>query len=266
MATGQRFVDEAAASCRSLRVHMPDIPVILWSNVSRDNVPSIFCDVRRIDQPTFSFADKIKPLALTPFERTVFLDTDTHICASLSDVFDLLDHVDVAAAHAPMRATFHQPHIPDAFPELNSGVLAWRKCIGTDNLLAEWERLYAEHVASTGQTDDQPALRRALFASGIRLGILPPEYNFRTVMPAFAGRGKVRIIHGRHSDMAAVERRLNMHQGCRAVLPGAREFTPERLVILSGGIRIFSAPLQWFVGKWFRIQAVLTMMKRSSIS
>jgi len=263
VATGQRFVDEAAASCRSLRAHMPDIPVILWSDVPREKIPTVFEEVRRIDDPAHSFADKIKPMAETPFEKTVFLDTDTHLCAPIWDVFDLLDRVDMAAAHAPMRVTWPQPGIPDSFPEVNSGVLAWRKSDKTRGLFAEWERLYQEHVASTGQKDDQPALRRALFESGVRMGILPPEYNFRTVMPAVAGRGRVRIIHGRHADMDAVERRLNARLGCRAVLPGDRDFTPDRLMVLSGGIRFLATPIQWLVAGWFRAVSDLTKLKRA---
>jgi len=262
VATGQRFVDEAAASCRSLRVQMPDIPVLLFTDVDRSRIPEIFDQIRRIERPTFSFADKIKPLAESPFERTIFLDTDTHVCAPLDDIFTLLTNGDIAAAHAPMRVTWPQPDIPDSFPEVNSGVLAWRKSDNTVKLFAEWERLYHSHVASTGQTDDQPAFRRALFECGVRMAILPPEYNFRTVMPTSAGRGKVKIIHGRHADMSRVECRLNKSLGCRVVLPGDREFAFDRLVVLSGGSRILLMPFQWLVGQWFRIQTTLTKIKR----
>ena len=229
---------------------------------SRSRVPEVFDDVRKIEHPSFSFADKIKPLFESPFEQSIFLDTDTHVCVPLDDVFALLALVDIAAAHAPMRVTWPQPDISDAFPEVNSGVLAWRKSYNSDMLFGEWERLYHLHVASTGQTDDQPALRRALFESGIRMAILPPEYNFRTVMPSFAGRGKVKIIHGRHADIAAVERRINRSQGCRVVLPGGREFAFDRLVVLSGGSRFLLMPFQWLVGQWFRIQTTLTKIKR----
>lgn len=263
IATGLRFVEEARASVRSLRLHHPEWPSVLFTDVGGNFCGDVFSDIRRIKNPGHSFADKIGPLVDSPFERTIFLDTDTHVCAPLHDLFAVLDRVDLVAAHAPMRVTWPQPEIPDSFPEINSGVLAWRKSGQTDRLFAEWERLYREHVASTGQKDDQPALRRALFESKIRLGILPPEYNFRTVMPAFAGRGPVRIIHGRHVDLAAVERRLNARRGCRAVIPGDRDFTSERLVFLSGGIRFVVAPLQALAGGWFRMVSVLTTLKRA---
>jgi hypothetical protein len=63
--------------------------------------------------------------------------------------------------------------------------------------------------------------------------------------------------------MAAVERRLNTRLGCRAVIPGDRDFTPERLVVLSGGIRFLAVPLQWLVAGWFRAVSDLTKFKRA---
>lgn len=262
IATGPRFVEEAKASVRSLRIYHPEWPVLLFTDEEGDFCRDGFSDVRRIKNPEHSFADKIGPLGASPFERTIFLDTDTHVCAPLDDLFAILDRVDLAAAHAPMRVTWPQPEIPDAFPEINSGVLAWRKSDGTDGFFSAWECLYREHVAMTGQKDDQPALRKALFESDLRLGILPPEYNFRTVLPSFAGRGPVKIIHGRHGDMASIERRLNRSRGCRLVLPGDREWVPERLVMLSGGIRFLAFPVQVLMAAWLRLKGVLTEFKR----
>lgn len=262
IATGPRFVEEAKTSLRSLRMHHPEWPVVLFTDGEGDFCGDGFSDVRRIENPEHSFADKIGPLGASPFEKTLFLDTDTHVCAPLDDLISLLGRVDLAAAHAPMRVTWPQPGIPDAFPEINSGVLAWRKSEGTDAFFAAWERLYREHVATTGQKDDQPALRRALFESNLRLGILPPEYNFRTVLPSFAGRGPVKIIHGRHGDMASIERLVNRSRGCRVVLPGDREWTPGRLVVLSGGIRLLALPVQALAAGWFRLKGVLTGFRR----
>lgn len=241
---------------------MRDIPAILCSDVPQEKIAPGFDEVRQIAHPERSFADKIPPLLESPFEKTIFLDTDTFVCAPLDDIFLLLDRFDFLAAHAPMRVTWPQQDIPDVFPEVNSGVMAWRKSARTDSLFSAWKRLYCEHVRATGQTDDQPALRRALYESDLRIGILPPEYNFRTVLPAFAGRAKVKIIHGRHADMADVERRLNRHQCCRAVLPGDRQLAPDSLVVLGGGIRFLAAPLQWLAAGWFRAASALTKLKR----
>jgi len=48
-------------------------------------------------------ADKILPLLDSPFNRTVFLDTDTQVCSEFFELFDLLDRFDLAVAHAPWR-------------------------------------------------------------------------------------------------------------------------------------------------------------------
>lgn len=35
----------------------------------------------------------------SPFEHTIFLDTDTFVCGDFSELFDLLDHFDIAMSH-----------------------------------------------------------------------------------------------------------------------------------------------------------------------
>lgn len=262
VATGERFFTEAEDSLKSLRTHMPNLPAILWTDMAPHRVPSIFDEVQPIGNPQHSFADKIKPLALSPFEKSLFLDTDTRICHSLEDVFQLLNHFDIAAAHAPMRITWPQPEIPDSFVEVNSGFLAWRRSNQTNHLFSEWERLYLEHVHLTGQKDDQPSLRKALFASQLRLFILPPEYNFRTVLPGFCGRGVVKVIHGRHQNLPAIEQRLNRCQGCRVVIPSDLEFVSERFIILNGNARWLLAPFLSICSFLQKMRKLLTKWKR----
>jgi hypothetical protein len=200
-----------------------------------------------IENPTGSFADKIAPLAQTPFEDTVFLDTDTYLCEPVPELFELLSHYDITMAHAPMRHTA-TVDVPVSFPECNSGVMAYTTNGRTKAMLAAWEKFYAEQLSVTGQTDDQPALRRALWNSEARLAVLPPEYNFRFVMPSFAGRGPVKILHGRHHDMAALASSINQSGSPRVFLPQLRDAGPRSFHILSAPGRA--------AGFWFGLDAV----------
>ncbi len=261
VATGNRFVKEARVSAASCKGHMPGIPVVLFTDEPQSS-GSEFDDVQIIEEVTRSFADKIAPLLKAPFDKNLFLDTDTFMCRPVTDVFQMLDQYDVVAAHAPMRVTWPQNEVPDAFPEINSGVLAWRKNEKTEALFRDWKHLYQEHLSTTGQKDDQPSLRLALYRSDVRLGILPPEYNYRTVLPGFAGRGAIRILHGRHTNPSSVEKILNRDTGCRVFLPGDAEFVPERFKLLAGTARYFVTPLSMFYAAAATLRARLTTWKR----
>ena len=210
---------------------MPEVPLAL----ACDRLPNsrIFSHPILIDKPQGSFADKIAPLVQTPFAETIFLDTDTYLCQAVPELFEILKHYDIALAHAPMRQT-GPVDVPATFPEFNSGVIAYRMNERTRSLLENWGRFYEEQVARTGQIDDQPALRRALWHSDAKIAVLPPEYNFRFVLPAFAGRGKVKILHGRHHNLPELEKLINRSGSPRVFLPRLRDALPRRFQFISG--------------------------------
>lgn len=241
VATGSRFTQEAENSALSLRRWMKNVPILLYT----DQIPETrfpFTGVHLLENPQHFFIDKIKPLLETPFERTVFLDTDTRVCAEVSDLFAVLDRFDIAVSHAPLR--HDRPFAtPNCFVELNTGVIAYRRCEAVTRLIHRWMEIYEEEVARCGKVSDQAAFRQAAYESDARLYVLPSEYNLRTVMPAATGRNLVRIIHGRASDMNALERRVNASRSIRVLLPTLRELDPDHFVVLSPLGAIFGALL-----------------------
>src|SRR5688500_10192769 len=94
VATGDRYRDEAVGACTSLKQCMPHVPVALFTDIPE--VASLFDHVIVLDNPTCDFGDKIRGIQCSPFVRTIFLDTDTCVCDDISDLFDLLDHFDLA--------------------------------------------------------------------------------------------------------------------------------------------------------------------------
>ncbi|HEY8902511.1 MAG TPA: hypothetical protein VIM48_02315 [Chthoniobacterales bacterium] len=264
IATGRRHLEEMLVSVRSVRRHMPELPIVLHTDQS-DLPEGLFDEVRHIASPRHSFIDKIAPLCETPFERTIFLDTDTLVCAPIPDLFDVLDRVDMAAAHAPFRsdAPFTTPN---CFVELNTGVLAYRRTPEMVALFQDWLRLYEEDFARTGQLEsDQHAFREALYRAKVSVYVLPPEYNLRTVMPAFVGRSRVRIIHGR-GDMAALERWVGESRDIRLFLPSALQLTKRHFSILSGPGRIVAALIHGAVAPFVFAERFLRTWKRRLLS
>lgn len=260
VATGPRHTQEALQSAQSLHKHMPDLAVILYTD--QDKVASpLFTEIRKIERPLHTCGDKILPLKETPFERTLFLDTDTHICAPIQDVFEILDRFDLAASHAPYRPS--RPFVtPDCFCELNSGVFAYRKTPDMLLLFEKWLELYQVFVEETGRDEDQPTFRQAIYESAIKLYVLPPEYNLRTVMPGFSGRGNIKIVHGRGIPMDQLTSWVNDSQNIRVFLSSPLQLTRDHLQILSPSGRLITALLTAFIQPLARIENTLRCWKR----
>jgi hypothetical protein len=239
VATGLRYVEEAAVSAVSLRRHMPGLPICLWTDC-KEGIPAVFDHVLQLDEVRHNCHDKVPPLLRSPFEKTLFLDTDTYVCAPLDDLFQLLDRFDLLICHTPFRDPNPIPGIPPCFTEFNSGLFAFRNNSAIEALFTRWLEAYA----FMGHRADQPALRQALWEDRqVRVYHLPPEYNFRTIFPGFIGGGsKVKVIHGRHRNWKKVETLLNRSQQARVVLINPMQRWDGSLVCLMG----------W--GGWLRMQ------------
>lgn len=175
VASGAEYVDLACASARSLRAQEPELPIDLFTD---DPVPDeVFDRIHPLTRP--GPRAKLTAMQETRFERSLFLDADTLVVGPLGDLFDVLDRFDCAAAHDMRRASplIREGEVttPYAFPQLNSGVLLYRRSQEMLALLAEWERRFH----ATGAKRDQPILKDLLWSTNIRFHVLPPEFNLR---------------------------------------------------------------------------------------
>ncbi len=238
VATGKKFVDEALISVRSVKTQMPDLPVSLFTDLHKliSCPPEGVDSVQHLTQVTNSCLDKIYPLAESPYDRTLFLDTDTYLCDRVDELFEILDKYDIAAAHPPYRVQYLLPDIPECFPEPNTGVIVFKKTPEALDVLRRWPIEYTKQLGSVNKPHhDQHSFRAALYHSTARFLVLPHEYNFRNIGPNFAGKGsRVKIIHGRHASFERLETRLNANLDYRVFLmyPG-RIFTHELLTYKS---------------------------------
>lgn len=180
VATGAAYRELAEASARSLRAVEPDLPVDLFTDAPETVAAGLFDEVHRIADP--HPRSKLDCMAETRFARTLFLDADTLVLAPLGDLFDLLERFELALAHDVRRSSeliresAGEPK-PYAFPQLNSGVLLYRRSPTMLAFLTEWARRFAE----SGGMRDQPILKEMLWESDLRFWVLPPEFNLRRV-------------------------------------------------------------------------------------
>jgi hypothetical protein len=218
--SGTPYAREALTAAQRARSLMPEQPLVAFADgdgaaVFRDS--GLFAEVHTIPDPAYSFIDKTRIDLPAHYDAALFLDTDTYMVAPVPEIFALLERFDLVVAHEPTRYSFDKAYrhrlsdrAPLAFPEFNTGVLAFRNSPAVRSFFDAWRADNAAREAGDAPpAHDQPAFRTALWESDLRFYVLPPEFNFRFEMPGFIGGfSGVRILHGRGAARARLARRL----------------------------------------------------------
>lgn len=157
------------------------------------------------------YADYIHALIQSmdlPYKKFIFFDSDTWLVEPIDDVYEVLDHYPLAGIHAPARWTCPTPYpIPEAFPELNTGVLGYSNTVIVRELFKRWYQLMIDGFGVFGD-NDQGSLRVALWELNTPIWIMPPEYNCRFGFGGFAG-SPVKVLHGRGVNFEAAAKVVN---------------------------------------------------------
>lgn len=217
IATGKKYIEEACASAASLKAHMPAMPISVFAD-EEIHSPHIEQTIR-IDRINWeSWAKRIEYMSQSPYDDTLYLDSDTYICDGFDEIFELLKKFDLAAVHAPYRRSpknyttvdeFVVEHVPASFPEMNCGVILFKKTPRVEQFFARWLREYHEQSSQpVPPINDQASFRIALYESDVIHAVLPPEYNCRFVFPVFVS-GMVKILHGWHQNFPALAAQIN---------------------------------------------------------
>lgn len=218
VATGEGYVREAEASAHSLRAVSPDAAICLITDVPRAE-PAPFDTVLVRTDVQRNVADKLLALA-APYEHVIFLDTDTHLCAPIDEIFDLLERFDLALLQENQRGwDYTLPGVPLSFPEYNTGVIAFRQSAEVRDFFAAWRSAYDRLRTTQNLKSDQPAFRAALHGSTLRVASLCSEFHFLANVPNYV-MWQVRLLHGR-GDLPAIARMVNAELGPRAYVPHA---------------------------------------------
>jgi hypothetical protein len=223
VATGDSYYREAAHSAASLRRHHPHHRICLVTDRARG--PAFWDDLVVLEKPAFGFRDKLTMLSC-PYERFVFLDTDTTVFGPLDELFSVLETMDVCGVQMFEGQDYIMPGIPHSFCEMNSGMLGVRRSPLVNAFFDSWNRHYLEfvnqnksghyHYANVG---DQKSLRAALWETPVRIGNVGPEFNFIPFKMDFATL-PVRVLHTRATNnLEPLVARLNAQLGRRAYVP-----------------------------------------------
>jgi len=179
IATGERYVEMAAMSARSLKTHCPGLPVHIFTDCDTASY-DCFDSSTKISDPNRKYGAKVDHFYETPYQRTLYLDADTRVCEDITPMFDLLDRYDIAMAHAPLGRNYKSlkkyiGQAPIIFSALNSGVILYKRTDPVIEFLKNWKKAFYED----GRESDQITLREQLWLTDLRLWILPQEYHCR---------------------------------------------------------------------------------------
>jgi len=182
---GDSFNKEAYFSILSLLKNNPSVNVAVFTDE-----PQPFTNIGKN-----VIVKKIKPkhirakvdfLPLTPFEQTVYLDSDTVIVKNIEDIFDCFSRDDVLVTQCFERErekyNFIKEYndIPYSFTEVNGGFLGYKNNKKTKEFLKLWKKYFNKYKKVTSGWD-QVSLRIALWNSSVTLNFLPYEYNIRSI-------------------------------------------------------------------------------------
>ena len=181
VAKGPAYFELALASAHSLRDMNPGLAVDIFTDQPGLAAAAGLFD-RILPLPEPPLRAKIVCLPMSRFARTLYLDCDTLVVKPFGDLFAILDRFDLAVAHdvrrvSPLIREGHAEKTPYAFPQMNCGVLLFRRSSATAAFFAEWSRRYLE----AGKARDQVTFKDLIWSSDIRFYVLPPEFNLRRV-------------------------------------------------------------------------------------
>lgn len=178
-----KFYDEFLVSYKSLKKVLPKSNVSLYTNI-------IFENNIGIDQVIFdkeinkSHIAKAFALLNSPYEKTIFLDTDTFIHRkTINDIFKVLDEFDFTCNFACSGANT-DPYDGEIFPELNTGLLGVKNNAFTKSQMEVWINNFASEAAKYKEKGfpkgDQISFRNHIFMKNKnKFYILPTYYQFR---------------------------------------------------------------------------------------
>lgn len=240
IANTQKYLKEATVSVKSLRSNTKfPICLITTKNLASSVMlaESLFDELIILPElEGLRYNSKIIGIPLSPFENTIFLDTDTFICSNIDGIFDILSHFDLACT---IEQTMHTSQFSEdkeklrfkeIFPELNTGLIAYIKNDKTKRLFNQW-KLESEKM----HTDfDMPPFREAVLnCPEIKFCILPAEFNFHGFNSYVIAFQEIKVIHGRFGErwntltliaedyerMLTRSKKMNRYKGKRIYIP-----------------------------------------------
>ncbi len=200
IAAGEQAETEAARAVSRIRQVWPEVEIYLRSF--------------EVEKPPM--LERIEQLMKTPFDRTLYMDADTWLVEPVPELFTVLQRFHLAMAIDTYREVY-SVNAPEAFPEFNGGIMAYRSEKPVMDFFYDWAERFQKHHderdgvshPEVGFFHSQPSMRESLYHSALRICTLPAEYNWRGVGYV---HHSVKIVHKRPNPEEEAEL-INEHAG-----------------------------------------------------
>ena len=149
-----RFLTEARQAAESLKRWMPEVHVTLFTD-NPDTAAALqapFDAVEALPRVEglgaswgWGLLNKIRACVRSPYERSLYLDTDTRVLSPrIREFFTFLDTHDVALARCEDgESRCQRVH---GLPMFNAGIIAFRRSPRVASLLQAWQNLHETHL------------------------------------------------------------------------------------------------------------------------
>ncbi len=195
-ATGERYLERAILSAKSLKMWSPNLLYSICTNIETD--PDLWDHVFKIEKhegdDDLNMIDKLNTLLLSPYKKTLYLDSDTYILDDITEIFKILERFELAFCHGhnrfkryllqtgqlPFKGKTKQvisKDIPYAFAPIQGGLILYNNTGTVKTWLHQLKKIYVEKDFF----DDQVSIRELLWKSEVSFYMLPQEYNFNSL-------------------------------------------------------------------------------------
>jgi hypothetical protein len=191
-----KYLKECIFSAKSLKKYCPDLPITLFTD-KLDVHEDCFNEIKTIKNDINPFKNKVKYLYSSPYEWTLFLDSDTQILKPIYEIFDFIKNNDLALAYVPRIDRSYTPAKLISYVETNpyntynTGVILYKKSEGNEKLFGKWlEEVMLQDGATmtSGNRSDQYYFNKLIKDNfhrecNINLAVFPNKiYNVRPPM------------------------------------------------------------------------------------
>lgn len=184
IAFGDKHLKELEYSAQTVKKLYPNLPITLFTDEPHDS--DYVDNVELKDMKNVRV--KQEYLWQSPYENTLYMDSDTGVVGNILEFFGLMERFDIAAALDHMRK--NEKHsivykdyglIPDGFSEYASGVILFKKSQAVENFFLQWQKNFKVWYNLTSEMRDQPSFRVSLWqCKDLCIHTLPPEFNIRS--------------------------------------------------------------------------------------
>jgi len=218
IATGKQYIQEAKYSARSISNHMPEVGITLVTD-ERNIQEKEFDNIINLDSLSNDPGASTFSEDLSPYDKTLFLDTDTYVTQNLGELFGILDEFDLAVTMSPSRKSIEG--LAEPWREYNTGVFAYKSSPEIDSFFSTWGEIYESWREKHNTSANQPSFTIALSKSNLDFFTLPREYNVRIPRIGYI-TNDVKILHGHHpGELSQIADQLNTTASSRVYWPNS---------------------------------------------